>query len=38
MLKVRDALEEKLKQKGIFSSLEKKPDKARKRFSLPVYG
>lgn len=31
MLKVRAALEDKLKQKGVFSSITPKPDRAQKR-------
>ncbi|KAJ0092537.1 hypothetical protein Patl1_26730 [Pistacia atlantica] len=37
MLKVRAALEEKLRQKGVFSTIAPKPDKAKKR-SKPVNG
>jgi U3 small nucleolar RNA-associated protein 3 len=37
MLKVRAALEEKLKQKGAFSSFSSKPDKAQKH-RRPVNG
>lgn len=38
MLKVRAALEEKLKQKGVFSSNAVKPDKAKKNRLKPVNG
>ena len=37
MLKIRAALEEKLKQKGVFSSIAPKPDIAKKRLK-PVNG